>query len=343
MPGEFLQSILGAQKCQQVSKGLKNLTPWAWHFNPQGRSFKMLTQASTTVRHRQGRNYPSCCTEGTARLGKGWGTCDDMGCLTDILHSPSPKPSPDLPLRPTHLQFSSRKSEAGGTAPLHPKPSVSSGLCSSPPTPHPIHQQILLLDFQKQPQNLPPSPHLLCCPWSEPPPSPSWTPAVAPHWAPSSCFGWLQCAPRMAARGMHSNPRPCHLKRHPSMALSPLQHKAKSFLRPQGPADLAANSLPLTLLQPPWPPSRSTEVPVHTRTPGLLHWLLPLPSSSPGLFPLLFQSLCSKVTFSGSSLPSPTHLSPLEPSYLLTSFFPQHPLPPDRLSRFLCIMAIVYS
>lgn len=53
---------------------------------------------------------------------------------------------------------------------------------SNPPA-NPVAQ------LSKQIRNLPPSPHLLRCPWSEPPPPPPWTPAGVPHCASSSCLG----------------------------------------------------------------------------------------------------------------------------------------------------------
>lgn len=78
--------------------------------------------------------------------------------------------------------------------------------------------------------------------------------------------------------------------------------------------------------------SGSTEVPVHTRASGPLHWQLPLPPSSPGLFLPLFQSLCSNTSFSGTA-PSPTHQALLSHlTCLLPSF---HALPLDTLYAVL--------
>lgn len=222
-----------------------------------------------------------------------------------------------------------------------PKPSVSSGLFSFPPTPHPIHQQILSLNFQNRSGTCPLLPASSAAPGLSHHRLPPGHPRGSLTALPRPALVPLQSAPCVATGGLHSKPRQIV-----SLEVSPLHGSVT--LTAQGKVlhvtstTLLSTLLPsLTLRQPPWPPSRFMKAPVHTRTTGPWHRLLPPPPSFPGLFPPLFQSLCPIVTFLGRP-PGPTHPSPPEPSYLLTSFFPQHTPPPDTLYMLLCIMPIVH-
>ena len=155
-----------------------------------------------------------------------------------------------------------------------PKPSVSLGLFSFPPTPQPIQQQILWLDFQNRPRTCPLLPTSSAAPGLRHQPCPGGDTCTGPSpcslLLPWSCFTVLPAG--QPEGSIQTQVRWCHLTQHPSTALHlPGTRQTTSCglktLQPLLPTLLPSP----TLLHPPWPPSRSTEVPVHARTPGPLH------------------------------------------------------------------------